>query len=167
MSLAANLARRTTLTACRRPAAPSSRPTGAFRPHQACRQFGASGQPESQSMRARLWEGHPQQPEGWETTLYTTYIVGSGLLILALGFAPDTTIATWANNEAQARLDLQVAGKLEQPTFGVHYNTPEGTGAAQEWDTFMTKAIKPGEDDDDDDDDEDDEEEEEDDDDDE
>ena len=83
--------------------------------------------------------------------------------LLALGFAPDTTIATWANNEAQARLDLQVAGKLEQPTFGVHYNTPEGTGAAQEWDTFMTKAIKPGEDDDDDDDDDEDDEEEEDD----
>ena len=63
--------------------------------------------------------------------------------------------AQWANNEAQARLDLQAAGKLDKPEFGTLYNTPEGTGVASDWDDFMTKAIKPGEDDDDDDDDED------------
>ena len=52
------------------------------------------GQPESQSMQARLWEGHSAEPEGWEGTLYATYTVGFGLIVLALGFAPDTTIAT-------------------------------------------------------------------------
>ena len=64
-----------------------------------------------------------------------------------------TLAAQWANNEAQARLDLQAAGKLDKPEFGTLYNTPEGTGVAGDWDDFMTKAIKPGEDDDDDDDD--------------
>ena len=59
----------------------------------------------------------------------------------------------WANNEAQARLELQAEGKLENPTFGIHYNTPEQTGASSEWDGFMERSIKPGEDDDDDDDD--------------
>ena len=62
----------------------------------------------------------------------------------------------WANNEAQARLDLQAAGKLDKPEFGTLYNTPEGTGVAGDWDDFMTKSIKPGEDDDDDDEDDDD-----------
>lgn len=80
---------------------------------------------------------------------------------MSLSPPPVTEPTQWANNEAQARLELQAAGKLETPKFGIHYNTPEGTGAAQEWDGFMVKSIKPGEDDDDDEDEDEDEDEEE------
>ena len=45
-------------------------------------------------MKARLWEGHSPEPEGWEPTLYATYVVGFGLITLALGFSPDTSIAS-------------------------------------------------------------------------
>ena len=49
-------------------------------------------QPESQSMQARLWEGHPTKPEGWENTLYATYAASAVVITLALGFAPDSSI---------------------------------------------------------------------------
>ena len=52
------------------------------------------GQPESQSMQARLWEGHKTEPEGWEKSIYATYAATTVLVTLALGFAPDTTIET-------------------------------------------------------------------------
>ena len=86
---------------------------------------GGHHQPEPQSMKARLWEGHNTKPEGWETPVYATYAAATVLITLALGFAPDTTIQTWASNEARVRLDLQEEGKLDQPIFGVHYNVPE------------------------------------------
>ena len=74
------------------------RPTAAFpstarAQAQQTRKMGG-GQPESQSMKARLWEGHSPEPEGWEPTLYATYVVGFGLITLALGFSPDTSIAS-------------------------------------------------------------------------
>ena len=74
------------------------RPTAAFpstarAQTQQTRKMGG-GQPESQSMKARLWEGHSPEPEGWEPTLYATYVVGFGLITLALGFSPDTSIAS-------------------------------------------------------------------------
>ena len=50
------------------------------------------GQPESQSMQARLWEGHPIKPEGWENTIYATYAGAAVVITLALGFSPDTSI---------------------------------------------------------------------------
>ena len=59
-------------------------------------------------------------------------------------------------------MDLQASGKLDKPVFGTLYNTPEGTGVASDWDDFMAKSIKPGEDDDDDDDDDEDDDEDED-----
>lgn len=31
----------------------------------------------------------------------------------------------WASSEARARLALQAEGRLDQPIFGVHYDTPE------------------------------------------
>ena len=52
------------------------------------------GQPVSQSMQAELWQGHSKKPEGWETTVYATYAASAVLITLALGFAPDTTIAS-------------------------------------------------------------------------
>jgi len=56
------------------------------------RRFGA-GQPESQSMKAKLFEGHPEN-EGWETITNVTYAISAVILILTLGFAPDSSIKT-------------------------------------------------------------------------
>ena len=126
------------------------------------RTFGSGGQPQPQSMQARLWEGHNTQPEGWETTVYATYAASAVLITLALGFAPDTTITTWASNEARVRMEMKDGGTLEKDgvVFGEHYNTPVKVfGSA--WDLFMVKAMNPEEDDDDDDDDDEEEEEEE------
>jgi|EP00979_Chaetoceros_neogracilis_P011711 hypothetical protein len=100
------------------------------------RSFAAGGQPQSQSQSARLWEGHNTKPEGWENTVYATYFASTVLITLALGFAPDTTINTWAANEARVRLDLKSQGKIhdgdggddaegEAKQFGKHYNVPE------------------------------------------
>jgi len=57
------------------------------------RNLGA-GQPESQSNKARLWEGHPTAREDWETTIYATYAAATVLITLALGFSPDTSTET-------------------------------------------------------------------------
>jgi len=89
------------------------------------RRFMGGGQPVSRSMEAELWQGHPKEPEGWETTIYLTYGATVVILTMALGFAPDTSIKTWASSEARARLALQAEGKLDEPVFGVHYDTPE------------------------------------------
>jgi len=114
------------------------------------------GQPISRSMEAELWQGHPKEPEGWETTIYLTY-AASAVILTFVGLAPDTSIKTWAASEAQARLNLQAEGKLDNPVFGVHYDTPENK--------FDFESVNPdnpfNEEDDDDDDDEDDDDEEE------
>ena len=109
------------------------------------RTFGA--QPQSQSMQARLWEGHNTQPEGWETTVYATYAASTVLITLALGFAPDTTINTWASEEARVRMEMKAEGKLEKEVFGEHYNTPAKV-FGDAWDVFMVKAMNPEDDDD-------------------
>eukprot|EP00554_Chaetoceros_debilis_P002996 CAMPEP_0194083208 /NCGR_PEP_ID=MMETSP0149-20130528/8509_1 /TAXON_ID=122233 /ORGANISM="Chaetoceros debilis, Strain MM31A-1" /LENGTH=153 /DNA_ID=CAMNT_0038765553 /DNA_START=47 /DNA_END=508 /DNA_ORIENTATION=+ len=124
------------------------------------RNFGA-GQPESQSQQARLFEGHSTAPEGWEGPIYATYAAATVVITLALGFSPDTSINTWASNEARVRLQMKADGTLEKEEFGVHYNTPEKIGFFAEWDKFQMKAANPEEDDDDDDDDDEEEEEEE------
>lgn len=111
----------------------------------------------SQSMEAELWQGHPKEPEGWETTTYVTYGLTVVILTMALGFAPDTSIKTWASSEARARLALQADGKLDEPVFGVHYDTPEN-----KFDFESVSPDNPFNEDDDDDDDEEDEEDEED-----
>ena len=56
--------------------------------------MGGGGQPISQSMEAELWQGHPKEPQGWETTVYLTYAATAVILGLGLGFAPDTSIKT-------------------------------------------------------------------------
>lgn len=60
------------------------------------RWFGADphGQPEPQSMKAELWEGHPKGEEGWERITQGTYIMAAILLGVAYGFAPETSIQT-------------------------------------------------------------------------
>jgi hypothetical protein len=54
---------------------------------------GGGHQPISQSMEAELFGGHPKT-EGWETATYITYALSTVLLVMACGFAPDTTIKT-------------------------------------------------------------------------
>ncbi|KAL7488480.1 hypothetical protein ACHAW6_014077, partial [Cyclotella cf. meneghiniana] len=85
---------------------------------------GGGHQPISRSMEAELFGGHPKE-EGWETTTYITYAASAVLFLMATVFAPDTSIKTWASSEARARLRLQAEGKLDQPVFGVHYDTHE------------------------------------------
>ena len=53
-----------------------------------------AGQPEAQSNKARLWEGHKTAREDWETTVYATYAAATVILTLALGFTPDTSTET-------------------------------------------------------------------------
>ena len=69
-------------------------PSATARPTITPRRFMGGGQPVSRSMEAELWEGHPKEPEGWETTVYLTYGATAVLLTMALGFAPDTSIKT-------------------------------------------------------------------------
>lgn len=83
--------------------------------------------PKPQSSEAQLWQGHPTHKEGWETTTYVTYAVSTVLLVLAIGFTPETSIKVWASNEAQARLDIKdKLGDGEEFTleFGKHYGLP-------------------------------------------
>jgi hypothetical protein len=92
MSLVASLARRCTVRAASNarslPAKSSSSATAVQR------RFMGGGQPISRSMEAELWQGHPKEPEGWETTIYMTYAASAVILTFALGFAPDTSIKT-------------------------------------------------------------------------
>ena len=130
-----------------------------------------------QSMKAELWGGHSKHAEGWEMDLYVSYGLTSILIIMALAFAPDTSVQAWAQGEAQARLALKAKG-FDKFEFGTHYNTTANNEAV--WEKFndrvrenvdvyvvtvlvvvfsslfltdmifFLQAIKPGEDDDDD-----------------
>jgi len=113
-----------------------------------------------QSMKAKLWEGHPTAKEGWENTIYFYYGVSFVAIVAILNLSPDTSIEAWAQQEAQARLDLKAKGFTDFE-FGKHYSDVENSGVSESWDKFTMKAIKPGEDDDDDEEEEDGEEEEE------
>ena len=125
----------------------------------AVRGLGAN-MPVPQSQKAVLFEGHPTN-EGWESTMAWWYGTSLILIIGILGFAPQTEITAWANQEAAARLKLKAAG-VEDFAFGTHYQDLTVKEAKEAWDTFSAKALRMN-DDDDDDDDEDDEEEEDDD----
>jgi hypothetical protein len=91
---------------------------------------GGGHQPISQSMEAELFQGHPKEPEGWETTVYITYAATVVILTCALGFAPDTSIKTVSNRmtiilvSKITRLDLL----MSPPFFYIshlitHFNT--------------------------------------------
>lgn len=54
---------------------------------------GGGSQPISRSMEAELWQGHPKEPEGWETTIQITY-AATVVIFALMGFAPDTSIKT-------------------------------------------------------------------------
>ena len=122
--------------------------------------MGGGDTPVPQSMKARLWEGHPTQAEGWEGTMYFYYGVSFALVFAIINFKPDTTIEAWAQQEALARLKLKEEKGFTDFEFGKHYQNELMDGEADNWDKFTTKAIKPGEDDDDDEDEDDDDEEE-------
>ena len=89
-----------------------------------------------QSMKAELWEGHSKVPGGWEFDLYVTYTIAAILIGTALGLAPDTSIQSWAYQEAKARLELKAQG-FDAFEFGTHYHTTSSNEL--EWDKFNAK----------------------------
>ena len=116
-----------------------------------------------QSSKARLWEGHPTKPEGWETTIYFYYSLSAVMIFCIINFSPDTSIEAWAQQEAKARLALKAKGFTDFE-FGKHYQDEAMDDESGNWDKFTEKAIRMGDDldlefDDDDDDDDDDEDE--------
>ena len=87
-------------------------------------------------MKADLWEGHSKHPGGWDLDLYVTYTVAAIMIGTALGLAPDTSIQTWARQEAEARLALKAQG-FDAFEFGTHYQTTSNNEL--EWDKFNAK----------------------------
>ena len=101
------------------------------------------GPPVPQSMEAKLWGPGIDglgggRYQGWEPIVYSTYIISAFILIFGVGFAPETSIKSWANAEARTRynmfLDMQEEGTIDKsvPMNGlngfernVHYNTEE------------------------------------------
>jgi hypothetical protein len=81
-------------------------------------------QQQQRWMCAAMPKPQSTHTEGWEFTIYLTYGVSTVLLILAIGFSPETSIKVWASNEAQARLDLQSKNADFKPEFGRHYGMP-------------------------------------------
>lgn len=61
---------------------------------------------------------------GWESIIYPCYAAATVILVVGVGFSPDTSIKTWAQGEARARLNLADSGENVEP-MGVHYNCDE------------------------------------------
>jgi len=118
------------------------------------------GQPESQSMKAELFQGH-EKDTGWETITHFTY-AATVVLLGVVAMVPDTSITTWASGEAAARLKLKAEGKVEKFEFGTHYDTDDikYNYDSKFPDNPFDEDLDDDEDDDEDDDDEEDEEEE-------
>ncbi|KAI1078881.1 ESSS subunit of NADH:ubiquinone oxidoreductase-domain-containing protein [Whalleya microplaca] len=57
--------------------------------------------------------GEKYQKEGWETPFYYGFCGSLALAAVAYGFKPDTSIQTWALEEARRRLEAE--GILEDP----------------------------------------------------
>mmetsp|Transcript_7506 Transcript_7506/g.19555 ORF Transcript_7506/g.19555 Transcript_7506/m.19555 type:complete len:128 (-) Transcript_7506:33-416(-) len=77
--------------------------------------------------------------EGWEPTVYTTYILATVILVVGLGNKPQTSILQWAREEAEARMKAIAAGETVE--YGTHYAkespvryTKEGVGEVPEID---------------------------------
>tara|TARA_B110000305_G_C19075817_1_gene463848 strand:- start:316 stop:648 length:333 start_codon:yes stop_codon:yes gene_type:complete len=73
-------------------------------------------------MKAKLWGKDGEKVNGWEPYVYTSYILAGIILVVGVGFKPDTSIKTWANNEARARKALKQSGLVTEFKFGTHYN---------------------------------------------
>lgn len=128
----------------------------------AARRWG-SDMPVPQSQNAPLWHGHTVKEEGWETSMYVYAALAVVLQAAIIGFAPETSIESWARTEAKARLALKEKDPEIKFEFGKHYQDLIKQDQLDQWTKFSDRAIIPGEDDDDDDDDEDDDDEDEDD----
>ncbi|KAF2473818.1 uncharacterized protein BDR25DRAFT_256718 [Lindgomyces ingoldianus] len=79
----------------------------------------ASGSHESKYDPPTGWlfgvkPGEKYQKEGWETLTYWGVYGGFALAIIAYTFKPDTSIQTWALEEARRRLEAE--GILADPT---------------------------------------------------
>ncbi|KAH6617950.1 ESSS subunit of NADH:ubiquinone oxidoreductase-domain-containing protein [Chaetomium sp. MPI-SDFR-AT-0129] len=63
-----------------------------------------------------LWgvrPGEKYQNEGWENIFYFGFCGSLGVFAIAYAFKPDTSIQTWALEEARRRLEVE--GILEDP----------------------------------------------------
>ncbi|KAF2405291.1 NADH:ubiquinone oxidoreductase 11.6kD subunit [Trichodelitschia bisporula] len=97
------------------------RPTGAaptIRPFTASREVrGGSGHGSHYDPPTGwLWgiePGTKYQPEGWEQITWWGFCGGLTLAVVAYAFKPDTSIQTWALEEARRRLEAE--GILEDP----------------------------------------------------
>lgn len=112
-----------------------------------------SAMPVPQSQHAPLWHGHTVQKEGWEEYIYFYYAAGIILQAAVLMATPETSIESWAREEAKARLYLQSKGQTEFE-FGKHYQDVVESENLELWSKFAAKSVTPGEDDDDEDEDE-------------
>lgn len=57
--------------------------------------------------------------EGWEPTVYVTYVASAIVLIVGISNKPQTSILQWAREEALARMEVEEAG--DEVEFGKHY----------------------------------------------
>jgi ESSS subunit of NADH:ubiquinone oxidoreductase (complex I) len=112
---------------------------------------GDGGVPVPRSAQAKLFAGHDTN-QGWESTVYFYYTLSTLLIIGVLGFAPDTTISSWAKQEAAARLHLKEQGVVKEFEFGKHYLDMVDDDVKRNWDKFDAKSVQFMKDDDDDDD---------------
>merc|ERR1712238_319641 len=115
------------------------------------------------------WSGHTVKHEGWEESIYFYYAAGLILQAAVIFGAPETSIESWAREEAKARLFLaskqqeaaakegSSEGEHMEFVFGRHYQELIKKEQYDVWSKFSDKAINPGDDDDDDDDDDEDE----------
>ncbi|KAF2458861.1 ESSS subunit of NADH:ubiquinone oxidoreductase, partial [Lineolata rhizophorae] len=63
-----------------------------------------------------LWgvpPGQKAEKEGWETVFYVGFFGSLGAAVVAYAFKPDTSIQTWALEEARRRLEKE--GILPDP----------------------------------------------------
>ncbi|KAH8722097.1 ESSS subunit of NADH:ubiquinone oxidoreductase-domain-containing protein [Ilyonectria robusta] len=80
------------------------------------RRRGGHGESQFEPPSGWLWgikPGEKAEPEGWEWPMYFFFgsLAATGL---ALAFKPDTTVSTWALEEARRRLEQE--GILPDPT---------------------------------------------------
>eukprot|EP00540_Astrosyne_radiata_P022395 CAMPEP_0116846382 /NCGR_PEP_ID=MMETSP0418-20121206/13798_1 /TAXON_ID=1158023 /ORGANISM="Astrosyne radiata, Strain 13vi08-1A" /LENGTH=123 /DNA_ID=CAMNT_0004477611 /DNA_START=204 /DNA_END=575 /DNA_ORIENTATION=- len=108
--------------------------------------------PKPQSAEAELFGGHPKGDDSWRMSIYLTYAVSAIMIGVGVMAAPDTSIQSWAEAEARARLALQEEGGLSKLDFGTHYNV---TGFKYDFESLKPDNPFNEEDDDDDDDDDD------------
>ncbi|KAF2263341.1 NADH:ubiquinone oxidoreductase 11.6kD subunit [Lojkania enalia] len=86
------------------------------RPFSASRQFKAGSEPQYDPPTGWLFgvkPGEKYEKEGWEGIWYWGYFGSFALAAIAYAFKPDTSIQTWALEEARRRLEAE--GILPDP----------------------------------------------------